>query len=160
MTSPHETAPEPALQDLLPGNNCYGCGPDNSHGLRIKSHWTGERETRCVFRPESWHCAGPSRYVNGGVIATVMDCHAICTAMAHAYRRAGRAVGGGEPITFVTGSIAVRYRAPARIGEDMTVDARIAESGERKIVVACTLRSGGIVCAEGEVTAVRVPNDW
>ena len=30
---------ELAFQDLIPDNHCYGCGPHNAHGLRIKSYW-------------------------------------------------------------------------------------------------------------------------
>ena len=39
-----------AFQDLIPGNGCYGCGPANPHGLRIKSVWEGD-EAVCVYRP-------------------------------------------------------------------------------------------------------------
>jgi acyl-coenzyme A thioesterase PaaI-like protein len=150
----------PAFQDLIPGNHCYGCGPHNAQGLRIKSHWTGEQEARCVFQPASHHCAGPSGYLNGGIIATVIDCHAICTAMAWAYRQAGREIGAGEPISFVTGGLNIRYRAPAGIAEPVIVDARIADSGERRIVLDCILTSAGVRCAEAQVVAVRVANDW
>jgi acyl-coenzyme A thioesterase PaaI-like protein len=150
----------PAFQDLLPDNHCYGCGPHNAQGLRLRSHWTGEREARCVFTPAPHHCAGPSKYLNGGIIATVIDCHAICTAIAWAYRRAGREIGTGENINFVTGGLNIRYRAPAAIDAPVTVDARIAETGERKIVVDCTLASRGIVCAEAQAVAVRVGSNW
>ena len=149
-----------AFQDLLPGNHCYGCGPDNARGLRIKSHWSGEREARCTFRPEPHHCAGPAKYLNGGIIATLIDCHAICTAMAWGYAQAGRAIGEGELVTFVTGALDVSFRRPAGIGDEVTVDARIAETSARKIVLACTLSSGGATCAEATVVAVRVPASW
>jgi acyl-coenzyme A thioesterase PaaI-like protein len=150
----------PAFQDLIPGNHCYGCGPDNPQGLRIKSRWGNEREAHCVFQPAPQHCAGPSRYLNGGIIATLIDCHAVCTAIAWGYRRAGREIGAGEPINFVTGSLSIRYRAPAGIADAVTVEARIGEATERKIVLDCTLTSGGRVCAEAQVTAVKVGNDW
>jgi acyl-coenzyme A thioesterase PaaI-like protein len=159
-SNPEAVMPTPAFQDLIPGNHCYGCGPDNPHGLRIKSRWIGEREARCEFQPAPHHCAGPSKYLNGGIIATLIDCHAVCTAIAWAYRRAGQEIGTGEPINFVTGGLNIRFRAPAGIGETVTVDARIGESAERKIVVDCSLTSGGRLCAEAQVIAVKVASDW
>ena len=84
---------EIAIQDLLPENHCFGCGPLNPEGLQIKSFWSGESETICTYQPESKHAAGPTHILNGGVIATLIDCHCICTAVAEAYRREGRDVG-------------------------------------------------------------------
>lgn len=145
---------------MLAGNHCFGCGPGNAQGLRIKSHWIGDRQARCVFQPEAHHCAGPSRYLNGGIIATLIDCHAICTAMAYAYRLAGRPVGEGEPLDYVTRALNVSYREPADIAREVTVDARVIETGERKIILDCSLTSGGALCAEGRVVAVKVSHDW
>lgn len=154
------TAEGAAFQDLFPDNHCYGCGPGNADGLRIKSYWSGAREARCVFRPEPHHCAGPPGYLNGGIIATLVDCHAVCTAMADAYRQAGREVGAGEPINYVTGALEVQYRRPAPIDAQITVEARVVESTARKTVLECTLTADGIACADGRVVAVRVGNDW
>jgi hypothetical protein len=58
-----------AFQDLIPDNLCYGCGPHNQGGLRIKSYWEGD-ESICVYRPERHHSAGPPQFLNGGIIAT------------------------------------------------------------------------------------------
>lgn len=160
MSGVSAAADAPAFQDLLPGNHCYGCGPDNVHGLRIKSRWSGEREATCSFQPQIFHCAGPSKYLNGGIVATLIDCHAICTAMAYAYRQAGREIAAGEPINFVTGTLNLRFRRPAGIREEVTVVARIAEAGERKTVLDCTVTSAGAVCVEAQVVAVKVANDW
>jgi len=33
---------------------CFGCGPDNSEGLRIKSFWNGE-ECVCMWHSDSHH---------------------------------------------------------------------------------------------------------
>ena len=85
-----------AFQDQIPGIHCFGCGPDNPEGLKIKSYWEGPGRSLCCFRPAPHHSAGPRHFVNGGIIATVMDCHAICTAMAEGYESAGREIGEGE----------------------------------------------------------------
>lgn len=38
--------------------------------------------------------------------------------------------------------------------------ARVVEAKERKVTVPCTLSSGGVVTADGDVIAVRVPDEW
>ena len=112
----------PAFQDLIPGNHCYGCGPGNAQGLHIRSRWTGADRARCHFRPQPYHCAGSPRYVNGGLITTLMDCHAVCTAIAYAYRQAGRDIGAGEPLHYVTAALEVSFRHPTPVESEVTVE--------------------------------------
>ena len=145
-----------AFQDRMPGNHCFGCGAGNEGGLRIKSFWSGEQESVCRFQPEPHQAAGPRGYLNGGIIATVIDCHAVCTAIADGYRREGRAMDEGELIWYVTGSLQVDYRRPTPIDRQVEVRARIVETVGRKTWVECELRSHGEICAEGRVLAVRV----
>ncbi len=145
-----------AFQDRMPGNHCFGCGAGNEQGLRIKSFWVNESESVCRFRPQPHQAAGPRGFLNGGIIATLIDCHAVCTAIADAYRREGREVGEGELIWYVTGSLQVDYRRPTPIGQLVTVWARVSEIAGRKTWVACQLTSAGEICAEGRLLAVRV----
>ena len=151
---------QPSIQDQIPANHCFGCGPQNAQGLQIKSYWTGEDESRCQFMPEPQHCAGPTHYLNGGIIATIIDCHTVCTAIADGYRQAGREVGSGEKIWYATGKLDVQYKAPAAIDKPVILDAKILERGPKKTVLHCTLTSGERVCATADVIAVRVPDNW
>src|SRR5262249_4514364 len=87
-----------AIQDQLGGDNyCFGCGPQNPDGLQIKSYWEGE-ETVCRFEARPAFAAGPRQLLNGGIIATLIDCHSGCTAMALAYRAEGRPLGSDPPL--------------------------------------------------------------
>lgn len=149
-----------AIQDQIPHNHCFGCGPENTEGLQIKSYWTGEDSSRCEFVPSPHHCAGPTHYLNGGIIATVIDCHTICTAISDGYRQAGRETGVGDKIWYATGKLDVRYKAPAAIGSPVVLEARIVGRSDRKTELKCTLSSDGRVCAEADVVAVRVPDNW
>ncbi|WP_299943548.1 PaaI family thioesterase [uncultured Microbulbifer sp.] len=149
-----------AIQDMISDNHCFGCGPDNDHGLRIKSYWSGEDKTRCVFTPAAHHSAGPARYLNGGVIATVIDCHTVCTAIADGYLQTGRDIGAGSIIWYATGKLAIRYLAPAAIDKPVILEASIVERSPRKTVLHCDLSSSGRLCAEAQVIAVRVPEAW
>jgi acyl-coenzyme A thioesterase PaaI-like protein len=148
-----------AIQDAIPHNRCWGCGTLNPRGLQIKSYVEGD-ETVCRFQPSPDHMAGPPHVLNGGIIATVLDCHGVCTAIAEAYRAAGRELGSEPLIWCVTASIKVDYLAPTPIGAPVEIRARVREAKGRKRVVECTLRSGGKECARGEVVAVEVPPAW
>ena len=148
-----------AFQDRIPDIHCFGCGPHNDGGLRIRSYWSGPDEAVCRFTPSSHHCAGPTHLVNGGIISTLIDCHSCCTAMAEAYRRAGRDIGEGDELIYVTGSLKITFRAPTPMGE-LTVRAKITETAEKKTALRCVVEAGGAVTAEGEVVAVRVPASW
>ena len=151
---------ELAIQDLIYHNNCYGCGTDNDKGLQIKSYWRDELTTHCRFTAQPHHSAGPLKYLNGGIIATVIDCHAVCTATAKAYLEEGRAVGNGEKIWFVTGKLDLNYLKPTILSKEILVTAHIEEVKEKKIVLMCELFSEGEVCVKANVIAVRVPNNW
>ena len=145
-------------------NHCFGCGEDNPEGLGIRSRWdpTESSVSVCEFIPAAHHSAYPPDVVNGGVIALVIDCHAICTAIADAYRRAGRKIGDdGETILYATGSLTVSYKAPARLHGKLVARARIVEVSDRRTELEVTVTdSSGQITAEGTVTAVRVPGAW
>ena len=146
-----------AIQDTISDNHCLGCGPDNPHGLRIKSYWVGDLETLCTFRPQPHMAAGPEAILNGGIIATLLDCHAVCTAISYARRLAGR--GDGQGPMFVTKSLEVRYRRPTPVDEPVEVRAKVVGVAERRTVLECTLSSRGEVCAEATVVAVRLAGE-
>ncbi len=148
-----------AFQDDLHQNYCWGCGIANPRGLHIKSTWEGD-EAVCVWQPASEHMAGPRGVLNGGIIATVIDCHSICTAVADAYRLEGRPRGSDPLIWYVTGSLAVSYRRPAPLDRPLRVSARIRERAGRKSIVATTVSAGSEECATGEVIAVKVAAEW
>ncbi len=147
------------IQDQLQGNHCFGCSPDNPHGHHIKSRWDGSL-ARCEFTPRPWHCAGSPHYVYGGLIASLIDCHSICTAIAEAYQREGREIGSGENILYVTGRLEVSYLQATPIAGPLLLEAAVTEAGERKSIVHCTLRVADQECARGELLAVRVPDNW
>ena len=125
----------------------------------MKSYVEGE-ETVCRFQPGPQHMAGPTHVVYGGIIASVIDCHSVLTAIADAYRMAGREIGAGAPLWAVTASLKIDYLAPMLIEDPMELRARVRERKGRKRVVECTVRSGGRECARAEVLAVEVSGAW
>jgi acyl-coenzyme A thioesterase PaaI-like protein len=148
-----------AIQDDLHDNFCWGCGADNPDGLQLKSHRDGERVV-ATFTPHPEHAAGPRHVVNGGIIATVLDCHGVCTAIADAYEREGRAVGSAPDIWFATASMTVQYLRPTPLGVPLHLEAKVAHRDGRRTRVECALSAGGKDRARAVVEAVRVPPEW
>jgi len=143
-----------ALQDRLQVH-CFGCGSLNAHGLQIKSRWKGA-EFICVWQPRPEHIGFPG-HVFGGTIASVVDCHAIWATLSIRCREAGHDLSSGPPdFGVVTGSLRVDYLKPAAVAQALELRARIVEHGERRSVVACSVRQGPVECAVGEVVTVRV----
>ena len=143
-----------ALQELLPVR-CFGCGVHNDKGLQIRSRWLGD-ECVCRWQPGAEHIGHPG-VVCGGIIASVVDCHAIWTALSHACRLEGLELGiDTPPFVYVTGRLTVQYLNPADVRRPLVARARIAEQGPRKSIVECRVSQGEVECATAEVVAVRV----
>lgn len=149
-----------SIQEQIQHNHCYGCGQDNPQGLQLKSYINEDGTTSASFTPQPFHNAGPQHFLNGGIQATLIDCHGICAALADAYHRAGRAIGEGEAIWYATGHMEVSYLKPVAIDHPVELIASIDTQKEKKTVVSCQLFSQGELCATGVVTAVKVPNSW
>lgn len=143
-----------AMQDLMPVH-CFGCGALNEQGLQIKSFWAGE-DVVCAWRPKPHHIGHPG-ILYGGMIASVIDCHCIWTAVAHAHRAAGVEIDGTPRFAYVTAALSVNYRKPVPIDSAIDLRARVVQSGERKAIVKCTVTCRGVVCADAELVAVRMP---
>lgn len=148
---------EKSFQDYYPESlqHCYGCGPKNTEGLRIRSFWDGE-ESVAVFQPQNYHLAFPG-YVYGGLVASLIDCHCVGTAAAAAYKTAGREPGTKPAFRYVTGSLHVDYLLPTPLGPPMEIRARVEEIKDRKTILAATVTVEGTVTAKGRVIAVRMP---
>ena len=146
-----------AFQDYYPEDVswCFGCGSLNKHGHQIKSFWDGE-ETVCHFQPQPYHTAIPG-YVYGGLIASLIDCHSTGTASAAAYKAEGRELGTEPPLRFVTASLHVDYLKPTPLGPVLEIRGRVKEIKGKKVVVETTVSAEGVVCARGELVAVRMP---
>jgi acyl-coenzyme A thioesterase PaaI-like protein len=149
--------PALAIQDFYPDDfsHCFGCGRLNAHGHRIKSYVDGE-STVARFTPGPQHTALPG-FVYGGLVASLIDCHAMATAAAAAEAAAGRRVGDGPSPRFVTASLQVSYLKPTPLGPELEVRGRVRERSDRKAIVQVTVTAAGVVTATGQVVAVPMP---
>lgn len=151
---------ERAIQDYYPDDIavCYGCGKLNEHGYQIKSRWEGE-ETVCRFQPKPYHTAFPG-YAYGGLIASLIDCHATGTAASAKFHQEGKSPENEPLDRFVTVSLPVDYVAPTPIDKTLELRGRVKESKGRKMVISVTLSADDKETARGEVVALQMPEDF
>jgi acyl-coenzyme A thioesterase PaaI-like protein len=146
-----------AFQDYYPDDysHCYGCGRLNQQGLQIKSYWDGnESVCICQLKPEYRANSG---FVYSGLIASLLDCHAIGTAAAAKFRAENRDPAADPLLRFVTASLHVDYLKPAPMDAPLELRGRVREVKERKAIVTVTVSANGQECARGEVIGVLMP---
>lgn len=142
------------FQDHMPGNICFGCGAENPEGLQIKSYWDGE-EAVCVWESEEKY-QGWKSLMNGGILATLIDCHCMGAAMAAAYRAENRSMDSQPEYRYATGTIKVKYLKPTPNDSPITLRTTVLEIKGRKVVMSCDSYVNDIKTAEAEVIAIRV----
>lgn len=131
-----------SLQDLyFPELPCFGCGPANERGLRLKSHVDDDGLVRARFAPWPEHDNGLG-FLNGGIIATVLDCHS-AAAVTHEAHRRGWPPLPGAALPYVTSGLDVRYLRPAPLADTVTLVARVSEATEAEITAEVWLEYDG-----------------
>lgn len=124
-------------QYIYPGNDCFGCGPDNPQGLRIEIHRDGDRTDRLVgvFRPRPT-AAGFPGVAHGGAQFAALDCMPLTT------------------------TAAMRFEKAARVAEELALSAEIVKEAEGKapFTVKTAIRDAkGEILSEADFDYVLVP---
>jgi acyl-coenzyme A thioesterase PaaI-like protein len=136
------TTAGPSLQErYAPHNACFGCGPANAKGLRIRSFAEGDTVV-ARWRAEPHHEAFPGM-VNGGILGALLDCHSNWAAAHHLMLQAGAA----SPPCTVTAYFNVTLKRPTPSSEELLLRARIVESSSDRALVDATVEAGGKVTA-------------
>ncbi|HVB95120.1 MAG TPA: PaaI family thioesterase [Nitrososphaerales archaeon] len=140
-----------SLQErYAPSSVCFGCGPANEQGLKIRSVVEGHSVVaRWIPRPYH-HAFG--NVLSGGIISTVLDCHSNWTG---AYSLMVEA-GAEAPPPTVTASIFVEFLRPTPVAPLLLEGSAKGISG-RKVVVESAVKADGVVTAtlRGTFVAVR-----
>ncbi len=145
-------SPMQSLQDTYaPNNRCFGCGPANDKGLRIKSFVQDDGSVTAEFRPEAHHVAFEG-IVNGGICGALLDCHSNWTAAHHLMVRAGVDV----PPCTVTADFHVKLKRPTPIDAVLELRAIVTESSDDRAVIDAELVANGKVTATCRGTFVAV----
>jgi acyl-coenzyme A thioesterase PaaI-like protein len=142
-----------SIQDrLFPAMTCFGCGPANSRGLRLKSY-IGDGCVTATFSPWPEHDNGVG-FLNGGIIATVLDCHTAAAVLNEAALQGFQAAPGAL-LPFVTAGIDVRYLRPSPLDSPVELSAVVVKSSEAEIICDAELRYDGKVRASGHAVWKR-----
>jgi len=142
---------EQSLQDrYAPANRCFGCGPANEKGLRIKSFAQGN-ELVAHWTPSPWHEAFTGM-LNGGIIGALLDCHSNWAAAYHIMQ----ASGAKELPSTVTADFHVKLLRVTPSTQEVTLRAKVVESKGDRAVVEASVESGGKVTATCRGTFVAV----
>ncbi len=147
---------ESALQDLInkeaPIRKCYGCGADNEQGMQIKSHLEGDVGV-CRWKALPHHCSYPG-YLNGGVTATLVDCHSAWTAYALECEDNGVDVSTPDQPTGWTRAMNIEYLRPIPLDCELTLKAIRTNKGSKSRTIKCSVYCNEEECASAEVAIV------
>ena len=126
--------------EKLPGYNCFGCSPDNPHGLRMTFTEEGE-EIVSRWDPDN-HFQGYLNILHGGIQAALLDEIASWTVYTKA-KRAG-----------VTSQMKIRYFRPIRVDEGIvTLRSRLSAMRRNLAEIrAQVFNAENVLCAEAEIT--------
>jgi uncharacterized protein (TIGR00369 family) len=143
---------ELSLQEsFAPAGRCFGCGPANELGLRIRSFEAGDGLVVTEFQARPEHEAFDG-IVNGGILGALIDCHSNWTAVAAMMARTGAT---SAPST-VTADFSVRFLRPTPSDRPLRVIARAVEVSDRKATIEATIEVDSVVTATGGGTFVTV----
>jgi acyl-coenzyme A thioesterase PaaI-like protein len=137
-------------EKYAPKSSCFGCGPANSKGLKVRSIVRGS-EVVADWTPEPHHEAFPG-IVNGGIIGALLDCHSNWTA---AWALMEQAKSQHPPCT-VTADYAIRLLRPTPSQETIHLTAAVVDLKEDRAIVEASLIVHGKVCATCRGTFVAV----
>ena len=122
----------PSLQErYYPDLPCFGCGPANAKGLRLRSYAGDDGLVTAQFTPWPEHDNGLG-FLNGGIIATVLDCHSAAAVTHEAFSRGWPPLPGAA-LPYVTANLEVSYLRPAPLDETVTLYAEVTAASEPEI---------------------------
>ncbi len=141
----------PCLQErFAPHNACFGCGPSNDKGLRVRSFARGG-EVVAQWVPSPHHEAFPG-VLNGGVIGSLLDCHCNWAAAWHLMNERG----ADTPPCTVTADYAISLKRPCPTDGPVNLRAKVVDSDGARVVVEGVLEAAGKVRATCRGTFVAV----
>ena len=142
--------PQADQDRYAPKSICFGCGPTNEKGLRIKSRVEGD-EVVCDWTPSPEHHAFPN-VLNGGIIGALLDCHSNWTAAHHFMKQRG-----AEEITpTVTSDFHITLKRVTPMDATLHLRSSVVESSDDRAVIESTLTANGKITATCRGTFVAV----
>lgn len=137
-------------ETYAPNNRCFGCGPANDKGLRIRS-FEENGDLVGEWHAEPHHQAFDG-ILNGGICGALLDCHSNWAAAMHLMRQHNEST----PPCTVTADFHVTLKRPTPMDATINMRAHVVESAEDRAVVEATLEANGKVTATCRGTFVAV----
>ena len=149
-----------AIQDLYPENlaHCYGCGTLNPEGHQLKTEVVNKEETIAHFTPKSQYTALPGS-VYGGLIASLLDCHGTGSAAAFLCLAEDIPLEAPLAVRCVTASLRVDFKALTPMGVPLIIKGKLRSIEGRKVWIDLSLSANDILCATGEILAIRLKEE-
>ncbi len=124
-------------------NRCFGCGKSNPSGLHLEFLLAADHSVVCLpVVSDSYE--GPTGYLHGGIIATMLD-----ETMSKAVRASG--------FTAMTRHMEVDYLRPVPSGGPLRLEGRITRSeGRKHWTEAKVLDAKGIMLASAKGVFIEV----
>jgi acyl-coenzyme A thioesterase PaaI-like protein len=142
---------EKSVQErYAPHNACFGCGPANPKGLRIRSFPDGDG-LRAAWTAEEHHEAFPGM-LNGGILGALLDCHSNWTAAWTLMQRSG----SETPPCTVTANYAVKLHRPTPSSAELEIYAEPIDVAEDRARIRATIHADSKLCASCEGLFVAV----
>ncbi len=124
-------------------NHCFGCGQANPTGLQLEFLLAADESVVCLVSVAGAF-QGPTGYVHGGIIATMLD-----ETMSKAVRAHG--------LTAMTRHMEVDYRRPVPSDTPIRIEGRLLRSeGRKHWTEARILDAGGTALALGKGLFIEV----
>ena len=142
-------------EELLKGNTCFGCGPHNPDGLRIRIFRDPANASRLVgtYRPRETQIGFP-QIVHGGLQFTALDCMAGWAVFI--LRQPGKMMP-------LTKSAATRFLKPACLGAELGLSAEVIRevaSPREPLLIRGEIRdAAGAVLTEIDFEYILLPQE-
>lgn len=119
-------------------NHCFGCGPENHHGLKMQFLSNGEQVRGNVTVPP--HLRGWRNLVHGGILATIID-ETMSWSAIHLLRR-----------FILTKEMTVSYKKPVPVGTSLIATGYLRKrKDERNATMEATITdTHGDICCKGK----------
>ncbi|MBL8952925.1 MAG: PaaI family thioesterase [Myxococcaceae bacterium] len=134
-----------------PNNACFGCGPTNEKGLRIRSFEEGDALV-AEWTPQPHHEAFPG-VLNGGIIGSLLDCHCNWAAIMHLKRLKGMT---DKAPCCVTADYSIQLKRPCPTNVPLRLRARVVATDGDKATVEGSIEADGKVRATCKGTFIAV----
>ena len=122
------------------GDGCFGCSPDNIHGLQMKFESDNDAVVSTLAVPK--HLCGWNGLIHGGVITTILD-EIMSWSAIHLLK-----------MLVMTKTMTVDFINPLHVGDQLTAKGKILKvtSRHEAIIEGLLTNSNEEICAKSEGT--------